>query len=188
MKTTIFGLAMAATATAFAQAPGDEAALLAAQREAMAPLAAMDGIWRGEAWTVQPGGGKSVVTQTERIGPFLGGTVKMIEGRGYREDGSVGFNAFGIVSYDAAKRAYTLRSYAHGRNGDFAFRPRPGGYEWEIPTPGALIRYSATIADGVLHEVGDRIVAGQPPMRFFEMKLRRLGDTDWPVAQPVPPR
>ena len=103
-------LAVPAMLPALAQAP-DPSALIAAQREAMAPLARMDGVWRGPAWTLQPNGEKRHITQTERVGPFLDGSVKVIEGRGYREDGAVGFNAFGIISYDPAKRVYTMHSY-----------------------------------------------------------------------------
>jgi hypothetical protein len=45
--------------------------LIAAQREAMVPLAFMDGVWRGPAWTILASGEKHTITQTERIGPFL---------------------------------------------------------------------------------------------------------------------
>lgn len=190
MKTAIRILvASMITGAALAQAPGDPAPLLAAQREAMKALAAMDGVWRGPAWTLLPTGEKRHITQTERIGPFLQGTVKVMEGRGYREDGAVGFNALGIVSYDPAKRAYTLRSYALGHSGDFNFKPTPDGYVWEIPQgPNAFIRYTATIRDNTLREVGDRIVEGREPLRFFEMTLARVADTDWPAGSPIPAR
>ena len=187
-RTAIGFVLLIACATGFAQGRPDESAILAAQREAMAPLAIMDGVWRGEATTITPSGERARITQTERIGSFLGGTIKVIEGRGYRPDGSLGFNALGIVSYDPAKRTYSMRSYAQGRSGDFSFKPRPDGYSWEIPVPGALIRYTATIRDGTLHEVGDRLVPEREPMRFFEMTLKRVADTDWPAANPVPPR
>ena len=98
-------LAAAAASPAQAQRPDPEA-LLAAQRTAMARLAAMDGVWRGPAWTVLPTGERHEVTQTERIGPFLGGSVKGIEGRGYDASGRVTFNAFGTVSFDPARQAY----------------------------------------------------------------------------------
>ena len=39
---------------AIGQVPG--AARIAAQREAMAPLARLDGVWRGKAWTMLPTG------------------------------------------------------------------------------------------------------------------------------------
>ncbi|MBC8024172.1 MAG: DUF1579 domain-containing protein, partial [Burkholderiales bacterium] len=135
--------------TAFAQAQHDPAAAIAAQVEALKVFAAMDGVWRGPAWTLLPNGEKRTLTQTERIGPFLGGSVKVIEGRGYTADGNVGFNALGIISYNPATRAYSLRSYALGRSGDFALRPTDDGYAWEIPAgPNATIRYVATIRDG----------------------------------------
>ena len=74
--------------------------LIAAQREAMSKFAAMDGVWRGPAWTILPSGEKHDITQTERIGPFLDGSVKVIEGRGYDADGKVTFNAFGTIFRD----------------------------------------------------------------------------------------
>ncbi|HSQ60043.1 MAG TPA: DUF1579 domain-containing protein [Acidobacteriota bacterium] len=171
---------------ALAQGRPDPAALLAAQREAMKALASMNGVWRGPAWTIRPDGGKHEITQTERIGPFLDGTLKVIEGRGYDADGTVSFNAFGVVSFDPAKKAYAMRSHAQGQSGDFVFTPTADGYSWEIPAGPMTIRYTATIKDGVLHEVGDRIVPGKDPVRFFEMTLTRVGDTDWPAGGAVP--
>lgn len=47
---------------ASAQMPPDPAALLAAQKEAMKALAAMNGVWRGPAWTLQPGGVRITLT------------------------------------------------------------------------------------------------------------------------------
>src|SRR5947207_14169157 len=66
----LFGGAGAASA----QGRPDAAALIAAQREAMEPLAYMDGVWRGPAKTTLPSGETRAVTQTERIGPVLGGS------------------------------------------------------------------------------------------------------------------
>lgn len=170
-------------AQARAQAP-DAAALLAAQRTAMAPLSYMDGVWRGPAWTMLPTG-RHEITQTERIGPFLDGSVKVLEGRGYDANGTVTFNAFGTISYDPATHAYTLHSYAQGRSGDFVLTLTADGYVWEIPAGPMTIRYTAVIRDGAWREVGDRIMPGREPVRFFEMNLRRVGDTDWPAAGAV---
>ena len=72
----------------------DPAVLMAAQREAMKPLAIFDGVWRGTAWTLLPNGEKHSVTHTERVGSFMSGSVKVIEGREYKADGTVAFNAF----------------------------------------------------------------------------------------------
>lgn len=163
----------------------DSGALIAAQREAMKAFAAMDGVWRGPAWTMLPSG-KHEITQTERIGPFLDGSVKVIEGRGYNADGSVGFNAFGIISYDPATKVYTLHSHAMGQAGDFVIKPTADGYTWEIPAGPMTIHYTAVIKDGTLREVGDRIMPGKDPVRFFEMNLKRVGDNDWPAAGAIP--
>lgn len=167
--------------TAIAQVRQNPATLIAAQRDAMAVFAAMDGVWRGPAWTILPSGEKHSITQTERIGPFLDGSVKVIEGRGYDTDGKVTFNAFGTISFDPATRAYTLHSYAMGNVGDFVITPTPDGYKWEIPAGPMTIRYTAVIKDGTLREVGDQIRPGKEPVRFFEMTLKRVGDTNWPA-------
>ena len=171
-----------------AQPRPDPASVIAAQREAMKAFASMDGVWRGPAWTLTPDGQKHTISQTERIGPFLDGLVKVIEGRGYGEGDKVTFNALGIISYDPTRKAYSMRSYALGRAGDFAFAPTRDGYTWEIPAGGATIRYTATIKGDTLTEVGDRIVQGREPLRFFEMRLKRVGDSDWPETRPVPMR
>ena len=174
-------------AAARAQGRFDPAAVMAAQRAAMVPLAGMDGVWRGPAWTILESGEKHNVTHTERVGPFLDGAVKVVEGRAYDSEGKVSFNAFGTVSYDPATKAYTMRTYAMGRVGDFPLILSPdGGYTWEIAAGPMKIRYTAVIKDGKWREVGDRIMPGQEPVRFFEMNLVRIGDSDWPAAGTIP--
>jgi hypothetical protein len=174
--------------TALGQGRQDPSALIAAQREAMQRLAFMDGVWRGPAWTILPSGEKHTITQTERIGPFLDGSVKVIEGRGYDPDGKVTFNAFGTISYNPATRVYTLHSYAQGQVGDFVLTPTADGYVWEIPAGAMTIRYTAVIKDGAWREVGDRIVPGKEPARFFEMNLKKTGDTNWPAGGAISPK
>src|SRR5438093_3100498 len=176
------------TLTVFGQGRPDSAALIKAQREAMATFAFMDGVWRGPAWTMLPSGEKHNIIQTERIGPFLDGSVKVIEGRGYNPDGSVGFNAFGTISYNPATRAYTLHSHAQGYVGDFTIKLTADGYVWEIPVGLMTIRYTSVVKDGAWREVGDRITPGKEPVRFFEMNLKRVGDTNWPAGGAVNPK
>ena len=187
---TTFALVMIAglSLTASGQGPPDPAALIAAQREAMVPLALMDGVWKGTASIVMPSGGKHTITQTERIGPMLDGSIKVVEGRGYEADGRVSFNAFGIISYNPATRAYTLHSHAQGQVGDFPLKLTSDGYVWEIPAGPVIIRYTAVIKKGAWQEVGDRIVPGQNPVRFFEMNLTRASDSNWPAAGAIPPQ
>jgi len=185
----VLGVAVVANATcATAQERPDPAALLAAQREAMAAFAFMDGVWRGPATTVRPSGEKHAITQTERIGSLLGGTVKVIEGRGYEPDGKTTFNALGIISYNVATKTYSMRSYAMGYSGDFVVQRTSDGFTWDIPAGPVTIRYNAIVKDGTWTEVGDRIVPGKDPVRFFEMQLRRVGDSDWPGAGAIAPQ
>jgi len=190
MRKTLLSLTaiVALSSAAIAQAPPDPKVLIAAQRDGMAPLAYMNGVWRGPATTTLPSGEVHNITQTERIGPFLDGSVKVIEGRGYEPDGRVGFNAFGVISYDPATKKYTMRSYAQGYQGDFVITPTSDGYTWEIPAGPMTIRYTAVIKDGKWREVGDRIMPGRPPVRFFEMNLVRVGDSDWPGAGAISPK
>jgi len=185
----VLGVAVVANASfATAQERPDPAALLAAQREAMAAFAFMDGVWRGPATTVRPSGERHAITQTERIGSLLGGTVKVIEGRGYEPDGKTTFNALGIISYNVATKTYSMRSYAMGYSGDFVVQRTSDGFIWDIPAGPVTIRYNAIVKDGTWTEVGDRIVPGKDPVRFFEMQLRRVGDSDWPGAGAIAPQ
>ncbi len=177
-----------AASPAAAQGRPDPAALLAAERAALKPLAFMDGVWRGPAWTILPGGARHDVTQTERIGPLLDGAVKVIEGRSWDAEGKSGFNAFGIVSFDPAKKAYTLHSYAQGQVGDFSIVPSDTGYVWEIPAGPMTIRYTAVIGGGKWREIGERIAPNQPAVQIFEMNLVRVRDTDWPAAGGIRPK
>lgn len=121
---------------------------MAAQREAMKKLSSMDGVWRGPASTISPSGERRTITQTERVGPFLEGSVKVLEGRGYESDGGIAFNAFGIISYDPPTQTHTMRSYAQGHVGDFAIMPTVDVFTWDIPAGTMTIRYTAVIKGG----------------------------------------
>jgi len=184
----ILTVVIGALVSALAQGRPDPGALIEIQRVAMGPLAFMDGIWRGPAWTILPSGEKHTLTQTERVGPFLDGSVKVIEGRGYEPDGRLSFNAFATISFSSSTRSYTMHSYAQGNVGDFVLTPRADGFVWEIPAGQMTIRYTAVIKDGTWREVGDRIVPGKEPVRFFEANLKRVGDTNWPAAGAVGPK
>ena len=180
-------LAAAAISTA-AQRYEDPARVIAAQREAMKPLAVLDGVSRGPAWSILPSGEKRYVTQTERVGPFLDGSVRVVEGKGYEADGRVGFNSFATISYDTAKKTYNLRSYAMGRTGDFVLTPTADGVIWDIPAGPMIIRHTVTIKDGVWREVGHHIMPGKDPVQVLEINLKRIGDSDWPAAGSVSPK
>jgi len=185
MRRIILGtLALIMAAPAGAQQA--DPATIAAQKDAAGKFAWMDGTWRGTATTHSPGG-EHKVTHTERIGTMLGGTLRVIEGRSFNADGSIGFNAFAVISYDPAKKAYDFRSYTLGHGGDFVITPTADGYVWEIPAGLATIRYTATFRDKVWTEIGERVVSGQAPVQFFEMHLTRVGDTAWPDGAAMTP-
>ncbi|HEX8620893.1 MAG TPA: DUF1579 domain-containing protein [Allosphingosinicella sp.] len=192
MKTLLMTLLLAAAAdppaapSAASFVPQDPAARLAAQREAMKALDFMDGAWRGEARTDRLPAG---FVHTERSGTLLDGTVRLIEGRSYDEKGGTRFNALATISYDPARRAYTMHSHAMSYVGDFPLEVRPDGYSWTQPAgPGAKIHYVATVKGGEWREVGERVVDGAPPQKVFEMVVRRIGATTWPKDGAVGPR
>ena len=156
------------------------------QIKKMLSLAKMDGVWQGEAWTITPTGQRVEMTQTERVGPMLGGSIRVVEGRGFDASDTVVFNAFAVISFDTQKDQYAMRSYAQGRQGDFAITVTDEGFSWTIPAGPATIRYTAKIKDGAWLEYGERIVGEQQPVRFFEMSLKRIGDSTWPASDAVP--
>lgn len=177
---------LAAPVAVHAQAPaspnGSEA-----QRAAIDRLDFLDGEWRGEAAIHGPAG-TVTLTQTERVGSMLGGSIKVIEGRGYAADGSTRFNAMATVSWDARAGRYNFRSYAQGYSGDYPFEVTDDGFRWQTPAgPNARIEYVAMVRDGTWHEVGTYVAEGQPPRQMMEMRLTRVGDSDWPAGGAVAP-
>lgn len=178
---------LGATASAGERPPNPQT-LMTAQKAAMSRVAAMDGQWRGPASMTMPDGTVHKFTQTERIGPLLDGSLRVIEGRSYDAAGHTVFNALAVLSFDPASQNYTMHSYAQGRSGDFKFTPTADGYHWEIPAGPTTMRYTAVIKNGHYSETGERIVPGQKPVKFFTMELTRLGDSSWPGASPVRPK
>lgn len=178
-------LLFAVPATASAQAM--QPAGTPEQRQAMQTLSWMDGEWVGEA-TVSMGPGRtSTHSHTERIGPMLGGSIKVIEGRSTDADGSVAFNAFAVVSWDDATDAYVMRSYANGQAADFPLEATADGFRWSTPSRGGEMRYVTVFSDGEWVETGHFVMPGRDPMKVIELRLRRRGDTGWPAAHPVIP-
>jgi len=155
------------------------------QARKVAQLSMIDGEWRGTATTFTPRGPITHV-QTERAGPLLDGSIRVVEGRGYDRSGATVFNALGVIHVDAATGKLMMHSHAAGKAGLFEINLTGKGYVWEIPAGPASIRYTATIEGGRWHEIGERIVPGRPPMKFFEMDLRKIGEGGWPAASPVP--
>ncbi len=157
----------------------------------VAPMHKLDfmrGVWAGTATGVERDGKPYKVTQVERMGPMLGGDIVVVEGRGYRDDNTTGFNAFAVASFNPQTQKYELRSYAQGYAGTFELQLTPTGYVWEVPAgPNAVTRFTATITPQTWREVGEFVAQGAPPHPIFEMNLKRVADTDWPLGTPVSP-
>lgn len=178
-------LAACLVCTPAAAQPMATADRLAAQRAAMAPLAWMGGSWRGHA-SVSERSGKIEMTQTERVGPFLDGSVMVVEGKAFGADGAPnGFNALAVISYDADAKAYTFTSYAQGYAQAVPFTVRPDGWSWERPAgPGRTLHYSTSNAGGRWTEVGTMTGPQTPsPIEIFRADLDHVGaDAAWPAA------
>jgi hypothetical protein len=186
MKSFILGAFAFLPVAVLAQRPGGLTE--AAQREKLSALSAMDGTWRGPAWYLTPSGTRQEVTQTERIGPMLGGAVRVVEGRAYDAQGATLFNAFAVISVDPQSGNLTMRSYADGRVGDFPIQIHDDVITWRLVAGPATIEYKTTIRNGTWHEIGTRAIGNQPPVTFIEMTLTRLGDTGWPAGDAVKSR
>jgi hypothetical protein len=182
------GVASAAAAVPAQAQMRTDPAIIAEQKAAIAKLDKLRGEWRGTATITGPGGTLKLV-QTERAGPMLDGTVMVVEGRGTDEAGKLVFNAFAVISYDAATDQYAMSSWTDGRSGKFPFAVTDKGFDWSVPLPnGATIRYSATLADGKWVEIGSYVGQGMPPVEFAKLDVQRIGDTDWPAAGAVGPQ
>ena len=186
MTALVAGFLLAVPAAASAQTM--QPAGTTEQRQAMQTLAWMDGEWVGEATISMGPGQTSAHPHTERIGPMLGGSIKVIEGRTTGgPDGAPAFNAFAVVSWDDATDRYTMRSYANGEVGDFPLEATTDGFRWTTPVPGGEMRYVTTFKDGEWVETGEFVMPGREPMPVIELRLRRRGDSNWPAADPVIP-
>ena len=183
----LLSLLSSGPAPAIAAGPPETVKIQAEQRAALARLRAFDGTWRGPATVFMPDGHTIKLIQTERVGPMLGETVRAIEGRGHRDDGSVAFNALAVISFNPQSGKYNFRSYAQGHEGDFPVDVKDGEFVWTIQAGPAVIRYVASVKDGIWSEVGESSLQGQAPVKIFEMRLQRIGNTDWPTGGAIGP-
>lgn len=149
-------------------------------------LSWMDGEWRGTARIMSPQGPVEI-TQTERVGPVLGGRARVIEGKGYDDEGNVVFNAFAVISPAQDGDGFVMQSWTLDRAGAFPLQATDTGYRWEIETPRGTTVYEANFEDGMWRQTGHLMMEGREPFEFFRMDLERVGDTDWPAGDAVMP-
>ena len=155
-----------------------------AQTAAMKKLDFLAGKWVGEA-TIQFGPDrKETVKQTEDVRFKLGGAVLLVEGTGTgklpgTDKEGVVFNALAMIHYDTAARQYKMRAIrTEGQAVDPEFALTDGGFVWSFaaPTSKMQVRYTAKVAAGTWHEVGEYSRDGKAWTLFFEMTVRRVKD------------
>jgi hypothetical protein len=152
----------------------------------MAALAFLDGEWSGPA-EAHERSGTFKMTQTERVGTLLDGTVRLVEGRAFDEKGGTLFNAFAVIAYDVPTARYVITSYAGGYATTTVLKLKADGFEWEVPAgPGAKMQFAAVVKDGMWTEVGDYVGPDGSKKRTFQMTVKRIGTSNWPAGTLVP--
>jgi hypothetical protein len=185
----ILGFSIFVASSTAEQDSGEVAAMIGAQREAQRALAALDGVWRGSAWTILPSGEKHDSIQTQRVGLMLHGSTRVIESRSYSTDGTPESESVTIISYVPSIKTYLMELFAQGGKGDFPLKVTSDGFSWEESMGTTLtLRYTVTVKEAVWHEIREGIVSDKKPFLFFEMTLKRNGDTDWPAQGAPPPK
>lgn len=161
--------------------------LLTPHRIAMASLGVLDGVWRGDGWSILPSGEKATFRQTIRVGSMSQGTLKVLEGRSFDSDGKLSANNLEIISFNTATKAYSLRLYTQGNAADVPIVPTQSGFYLEYKDGSATVRFTISIINGTWHETAERRAPNEASVRFMQLDLARIGDTDWPAAGAVPP-
>lgn len=181
----VAALAMSAAVPSAAIAQAPNSVLIDEQRKAMAALSFLDGEWAGPA-QAQERTGLLRMTQTERSGTLLDGTVRLVEGRSYDAQGKTIFNAFAVISYDTRAKAYVITSHASGYVTTSNLKLTGNGFEWSVPAgPKARMHFVAVVQNGSWHETGDFIGADGKARRNFEMTVKKLRPTAWPATKAV---
>jgi hypothetical protein len=168
-----------ATQIAKAQAPNP-----APNKEEMKKLSAWVGRWKGEG-SMQMGPGEPKKSSVdEKIEMKLDGTIMVVEGIGKTVDlttkqETVVHNAFGIISYDVASKAYKFKTFTKdARSADAYFTiVSENKYEWGFDIPqGGKTRYIITLdmARKTWNEIGEYSRDGANWMKFFEMNLTKV--------------
>jgi hypothetical protein len=154
---------------------------------ATSAVAFLDGVWIGPAAMTLPDGQTVRFEQMERVGPMMGGEIRVMEGKGRDSSGKTIFNAFTIFSQRSDK-GIEMRSYAMGHENSRKLEIQDNnGFAWEFQAGAHKIRYTAEVTDGIWSEKGERIGPDGVSVQFFEMKLKRVGDTTWPAENPTFP-
>jgi hypothetical protein len=145
--------------------------------EAMKKLAFLQGEWKGTGSFAFGPDRKVTFDQRETVESKLNGALIVVEGLG-TAGGRPVHQAYGIFSYDPARKSYAFRAYlADGRFRDMdVLEVGDGGFSWGLTEPGgAQVRYTMTRgAGGEWIEKGARSLDGKAWTPFFEMSLAKV--------------
>ncbi|WP_341225307.1 hypothetical protein [uncultured Arcticibacterium sp.] len=142
---------------------------------AMSNLKIYEGSWSGEGW-IQMGPQKSFFTIDEKAGHKVGGGVFVFEGLGHdKTSKEIIHQAYGIVTYDDATDAYSMRAFradAKSMDADFSV-DQNGLINWGFEVPQGKISYVIEVKEGQWIEKGTIEMGGGRSFQFMEMLLER---------------
>lgn len=148
-------------------------------REQMNVLSYFAGRWQGEAKVTQQGGVVIDVAQEETIEYELDSLILHVEGVGRRKTdlSKIHFHALALISYNAAKKSYEMKSFLKdGKQTDAFFTVvEKNRYDWGFDVPGGKIVYHITIDPDKRqwNEKGEFSRDGTQWFPFFEMNLTK---------------
>jgi hypothetical protein len=177
-------LALAVTAPSFAEKAAEPAKAvvqeksapskrIVAQQQAIKALPLADGEWRGPSRKKSKDGWVEML-QTQRVSTLLGGTVRVVESKGFEKSGELTYEAFAVISFDPDAKAYAMRSYSNGRVRDYLVTATDDSFGWKVEAgPDLAIRYENTLKNGVWTQTATRLPAKGEPETYLEFSLKR---------------
>lgn len=146
--------------------------------DAMAFFEGWAGRWEGEGWMRRGPGEPARFTSLERVERRLDGQAVLVEGLHHGPAGEVVHHALAMITADAAGGDYDFRSFVSGQGTRNAEGHVAGeAFVWGFETPRGTVRYTIRIADGAWNEIGEFSADGEAWSQFFQMDLRRVGDS-----------
>ena len=176
-------LVASATAAMAAGNPGAQMQeMVQQQTAAISAVGFFTGTWTGDGW-IQMGPQRETFKETETCGPYLGGALMVLEGKGVDtgNPAHVVHHALAVMSWNAQKDEYDFRSYSPPFAGTFPGKlVSPGVFVWSMDGPMGQMKYTITIKDGLWSETGERSADGKTWSPFFAMNLKRSSTAGWP--------
>lgn len=123
-----------------------EAVAQTVTKQALDRLAFLEGQWVGRATAIVGPGEPIVLEQHESVERRLGGSLMIIEGKGFVK-GAMEFNAFAIIEFDGKSSEYRIQSWlGTGEKVHAYLKPGDGNsFEWGFEIPQGKVRYQVHI-------------------------------------------